>query len=319
MSWIKENKFIATLIGITLALVAALAFIGNQAATRYEEAKASFDEANGDATGFESMALYPKSENRDGKVKALDDYRKSVDMLQGSFEKFRPKDLPNLSPQVFTDQLKAADEELRKAFEASKTKIPDAFFVGFEGYRTTLASEKTTGILNFQLQALKETLLNLAKTSPTELRNLHRPILVEEAGQVFTPAAGDVARALPFELTFVGTEKSAREFVSSVTKLDKYFITIKGFRITSTKKDAPKAADAKFEAASEPIGTKSEADAGGGFVLPGETPAAEAATPQAAPAPLNSGRILSQVLGSEEVQVFLRLDLLQFLPAKNLP
>jgi hypothetical protein len=51
-----------------------------------------------------------------------------------------------------------------------------------------------------------------------------------------------------------------------------------------------------------------------------------AGTPPAAPevkveeaAPSDSSRILSQVLGDEELQVFLRIDLMQFLPVKDLP
>jgi hypothetical protein len=44
-------------------------------------------------------------------------------------------------------------------------------------------------------------------------------------------------------------------------------------------------------------------------------PAAPAATSK----PAASGRILNQILGDEEIQVFLRIDVLQFLPAKELP
>ncbi len=324
MSWIKENKFIATLGGATLVLAGLLYFVGSKAATRYDEARQSFEETNSEASGFESGALYPKVENRIGKNKALDDYRKSLDSLQESVEKFRPKEFTNVSPQSFTVSLKAADEELRKAFEQSKTKVPDAFFVGFESYRTSLAQEKNTGILNFQLQAIKETLLNLAKAAPTELRNFHRPNLPEEVNQPFAQGPNDVVRALPFELTFIGSEKSAREFLSSVVKLDNYFITIKGIRITNAKKDPPKAADAKFDAPPSAAAVKTDDDAfGGAFVLPGDTPAGDQpaadAPPEPKAPPATSGRILSQVLGSEEVQVFVRLDLLQFLPAKKLP
>jgi hypothetical protein len=39
----------------------------------------------------------------------------------------------------------------------------------------------------------------------------------------------------------------------------------------------------------------------------------------AAPAAADSSRILNQILGKEELQVFLRMDALQFLPVKALP
>ena len=45
-----------------------------------------------------------------------------------------------------------------------------------------------------------------------------------------------------------------------------------------------------------------------------------AAVPMAAaPAAADSSRILNQILGKEELQVFLRMDALQFLPVKALP
>ena len=101
---------------------------------------------------------------------------------------------------------------------------------------------------------------------------------------------------------------------------------IRSLRITNDKKDPPRAADAKFD---KPAAAKPAAASdifGGAFVLPGdesrrrevaEKPADRSRQP--APPPADSSRILAQVLGNEELQVFLRLDLMQFLPAKKLP
>jgi hypothetical protein len=325
MSWIKENKFIVALGGGTLVGVIALYWVGSSGAARYEEAKSQFDAAAAEASGFERLALYPKIANRDGKRKALDEYRKATETLQSSFDRFRPKELKDISAQEFTDRLKTADAEIRKAFEESGTIVPEAFFVGFESYKTSLARANTTGILDYQLSSIKNVLLQLAKARPTELKNLHRPSLVEESGQPFTPPANAVVRPLPLEITFVGPERSAREFLSSIVKPENQFLVVRSVRITNTKKDPPRASDAQFD---KPAAAKTTAPAdvfGGGFVLPGDdaVPAdaekpAEVAAPAAA-APADSSRILAQVLGNEEVQVFVRLDLFQFLPAKKLP
>ena len=133
---------------------------------------------------------------------------------------------------------------------------------------------------------------------------------------------------MPLEITFTGSEKSVREFLSIINKQDSRFVVIRSLRIANAKKEPPRAADAKFEApaAVAPASSATSDIFGGGFVLPGAPPAggenpanqAAPATPPPAP-PADSSRILAQVLGNEEVQVFLRLDLLQFLPAKPLP
>ena len=323
MSWIKDNKFIAALGGGTLAGAILLFVLGFHGLSNYEKAKGEFEAASTEASGFEKLALYPKAENNDGKRKALDDYRQAVASLQAAFEPFRPKEIKNITPQEFTTVLLAANTEVRKAFEDGGTAVPEPFFVGFERYKTSLAPGNTTGILDYQLASIKNLMLELAKAKPTELRNLYRPNLPEEDGQNHTPAPAAVARPFPLEITFVGSEKSARQFLSSIAKPENNYVVVRSLRVTNEKKDPPRAADAKFD---KPAEAKAAAGAdafGGGFVLPGDD--APAATPQkpalaaAAPKAADSSRILSQVLGGEHVQVFVRLDILQFLPAKKLP
>ena len=308
--------------GGTLVGAILLYGVGSQGSTHYEEAKAQFDTAAAEAAGFERLALYPTTENKNEKSKALGDYVKSVDSIQTAFTPFRPKEIKNITPQEFTDRLLATNTEVRKAFEDSGTTVPEAFFVGFEKYKTTLANGSTTGILDYQLGSIKSLMLALASAKPTELKNLYRPLQAEDDGQAFAPPPTMTARPFPLEITFNGPEKAARDFISSIVKLDDQFIVVRSLRITNMKKEPPRAADAQFDkAAAKPAAAAADPFAGG-FVLPGdEKPAAataeKAATPAAAPKAADSSRILSQVLGNEQIQVFLRLDLLQFLPAKK--
>jgi hypothetical protein len=87
--------------------------------------------------------------------------------------------------------------------------------------------------------------------------------------------------------------------------------------------EAPTAADGQFkteEAAEAPAAGGDAFPDAGGFVLPGEEPAADkpadAEKPAAEAAPAgDTGAILQQVLGSEKINVFLRIDIVQFLEA----
>ena len=326
MSWIQDNKFLVGLGGITLAGAAALVFVGMQQSSRYTAALEGYQEASTKAEDSVSLPLYPTTANRDGKAKAVADYREAVNGLQNAFGKFRPEPFQNIAPQEFTTRLKAVNDEVRAAFEASKTTLPDAFFSGFEGYTGTLARENATGVLNYQLGAAKEMLLALAAAKPAALVNVHRPRLSEEDGTEWKPAPTDVSRPLPFEVTFTGPESSAREFLSSLAKSSNYYYVIHTVRIANEKKTAPLSADAKFDPIAPPPAA-SDASSAPAFALPDDpaAPAAPAAPapapePAAAPEPVaDTGRVLSQVLGNENVEVFVRLDVLQFLPVKELP
>ena len=325
MSWIKDNKFLVALGGGTLVAMILLFVVGSKGATQYDLAKADFESAAQEASAFERLPLYPRRENLDGKTKALDEYRKAVESLQASFARYRPEELKNVSPEVFTNHLKTVNDEVRKAFDDAGTKVPDPFFCGFESYKTILAQGKATGILDYELTGIKGLMLALATSGATEIKNLYRPALPEESGKEFNPQAADVARNLPLEITFTGPEKAVRKFLSSIVKPDGYYVVIRSLRVTNEKKDPPRAADAKFDRPQAARPASTAADVFGGFVLPGDEPAAGDAKPkeEAAPAPevapSDSSRILSQVLGNEELVVFLRLDLMQFLPAKKLP
>jgi len=324
MNWIKENKFLAALGGGTLAGLILLIVVGLHGSGRYETAMEEFTTAADDASSFVKGPVYPTPQNRDAKSKAIKDYRQAVETLQTAFQPFRPGEMTNVSPQEFTDHLLAAKDETQKAFEDNSVEVPEPYFMGFEKYKTSLASRDSTGILEYELGAIKNIMLALAAAKPSELKNVHRPELPEESGKTYEPG-DEVARPFPLEVTFVGPEKSAREFLSAIAKLDKQFTVIRTLRISNEKKNPPRASDAQFD--KPPAAAPAALDIfGGGFVLPGDEPAAEEAKPdeavvapeEAAPSE-NSGRILSQVLGSEEVQVFLRLDIFQFLPEKKLP
>jgi hypothetical protein len=318
MSWIKDNKFLVALTGGTLISFVIIYAVGLRGANRYDAAKATFDEAYAEAQGYEKLPLYPKVENRNGKNKALGEYRKSLETLQEAFAKFRPKEMANVSPQEFTTLLKLNDSEVRKAFADAGTIVPDPFFMGFLNYKTSLAIPSTTGLLSYQMNAIKSILLELAKASPTEFRNLYRPALPEESGNVYVPLESSVSRGLPLEITFVGTEKSVRKFCSAIEKGKNYYVVIRTLRISNAKKEPPKTTDAKFD---KPAATENNSSAASAFPSPGGEVAANSVQKStAAELPKSdSSRILSQVLGDELVQVFVRLDVLEFLPVKKLP
>lgn len=146
---------------------------------------------------------------------------------------------------------------------------------------------------------------------------------------------------LPVELTFKAREPAARAFLEKVASNSEHFFVIRSVRVQNEKRDkAPQKDDVDFEAA----------PAGGAFdptfpLIPppgeepeGDTPAPEGDTPPAdpsdptediplfpveppadTPAPVPGGgdegegdRILGQILGAEEIFVFLDLELLLF-------
>lgn len=332
MNWIKSNPFVAGLAGITVLLCGVLYFLASKWGTHHAEAKAGFDEAFQAVSTAESIPLYPTREHVAGKSKALADHRQAIEDLRGLFSAYRPEALENVSPQAFTDRLKIAQQEVSDAFGKAEAELPENFYLGFEGYRNTLAQSGATGTLLYQLGGVKQALVKLAEARPSSLIKIHREAVVEENGGTHQSAPNDVARYFPFEFTFRGSESSVREFITALGSTESHYFIIRCLKIQNERDTQPKVADAKFEAAAAADKAADVAAANpfgdAFFGVAEEEPAAEAPAdeevPEAPPADapaveVDTTRILAQVLGSEELIVFVRFDLAMFLPAKELP
>jgi len=332
MNWIKNNPFVSALAGITVLICGLLYFFASKGGTRYDEAKAEFDEAYGAVVRSESIPLYPTAANRDAKKKALDDYRESINGLRGLFDKYRQDEIENISTQAFTERLKATNEEVTEALTSAGCEIPDGFFMGFESYRNTLAQSGATGVLDYQLNGLKRALLDLAEARPSKLIKVYREKIPEETGGEPVMAPNEVARMFAFEVCFKGSEDSARKFLTALGATDPYYFIVRCIRIDNERDIPPMVSDAKFERP-EPEPEKDLSPFGAGFSFgleeeieqPSESPDAPAEEAEVeadvteAPKSVDSTRILAQVLGAEELLVFVRFDLTMFLPVKELP
>lgn len=325
MSWIQENRFAAALGGITAVAAVGLIFWGASAGSKYSKAKEDYEAAYSEANAMENGPLYPSQDKVLEKKKALGEYREGVEELQKAFGAFRSGELPLIDPSEFTDNLKNARDAAAEALANAGTEVPPQFFLGFESYTNSPVRKEATGILGYQMDAVAELFKGLAAAKPARLLNVFRPALDEESGKVFD-AKDKTFRALPIEIAFNGTEASLRDFLSSLDDSGKYYYVIRSIRISNEKQKAPTATDAEFKQAGDEADAggagAADAFAGGGFVLPDDTPAEEAPAEEPAaeaPAPVDEGRILQQVLGSEKVNVFLRIDILQFLAPQELP
>lgn len=324
MSWIQENRFTAGLGGITAVAAAGLIAWGVSAGKSYKQAKEDYSSASSELSTMEGSRLYPSANNLADKVKAVKEYTTEVADLQKAFESYRTATPPNVDPSDFTEALLKAKDEAAAALEKVGTEVPPEFFLGAEIYTTSPAKKEATGILTYELEAISQVITYLADAAPAELLNIYRPELVEEEGKKFEPTKGQTYRALPFEISFNGTEASFRKFLSALDDSDKFYYVVRSMRVTNEKNEAPTAADGVFESdePEEGVGGAPDPFAGaGGFVLPGEeAPAAEEEAPPAleeSDPSSDDGEILQQVLGSEKINVFLRIDIIQFLEASK--
>lgn len=304
MSWFQENKFAATVGTITLAGSALLGAFGLMKVKEKNSAEENFRAAQEKAVDFEKLSLYPSQANLDAKVKALKEFSATTEALQSSFNNFRNTSATNSTPQEFASVLQKSNEEIKAELKKANVKFPDSLFLGFESYASALAKDKSTGVLTYQLGAIKTLMSEISKAELTEIKNIHRNKLAEEEGQEYKADANAAYRVLPLELTVAGSEASTRAFINALIDQKQYFYSIKNIRITNSKKAAPLTTEAKFDNAASTAKST-------GFSLPGESN-----TPSGGD---SGASVLAQIAGNETIVTFLQLEIHQFTPAKALP
>lgn len=320
----QENRFPIILGAGTAVVVGALAYWGISSSGKYGAAKDDYDAAAAEISRLTRGDAYPDAANVSAKEKAVSEYRAGVDEMQKTFDKYRATKLENVGVDDFGDALRVARRELAEKFEASETEMPADAHLGLGVYTRETVNAKNTGVLLYQLKAFEYLFDSLAKARITKLTNIYRPQLPEERGSE-VDLQGRSYREHPIEISFVGRESSLRDFLSALDDSEEYSYVVRSLRVRSSKQVPPNARDAKFEQPKEETEAANPFGAGG-FAFPEdeEEPAAEEETAEvveeeADTSSQDSSQILKQVLGDEMVEVFVRIDVIQFLDPKPLP
>ena len=232
--------------------------------------------------------------------------------------------------------------EVTNAFDAQGVEYPgDQFYLGFKNYTGGLPKEGATAHLNYQLSAMKALFDVVSAAKPSALLNVHRGLLAVEKDKAPEPAARGrggrrVARgtsqkeppfeSLPVEISFTSSEPVMRKIMSDLTSHPDYYFVVRSLRIQNEKRDqSPAKDDVEFDvpeeegAEDDPFpGFEDELpadDADGSVGLEDPGVVEEPVAPALAEGDKGS-RVLGQILGAEQINVHLELDILLFKAAE---
>ncbi len=334
MSWYQENKFAATILGITAVASGALVYLGmsanSDAAAANQKEKAAVDKIN----KLQAAKPYPNEENRALLADGVASFAADTKKFQDTLLKFRPEELRKLSANEFSGEVSQHTRKLTKYFKGKKIALPeDKVYFGMEDYATTMASESSTRILSYQRQALDWLFTSLADSGVDKLENVHRAKVEETLGKAPAPAAKPKKRrkrapkvtaltsvydGLPIEITFTGTEASLQDFMTKVAAGDEYFFAIKMIKISNEEQDPVTISKATFAPVVEPALAPEEGVEEGAEEIPdgafedgfglggGEEFDLEV-----------DKEIIKQVIGDEKITVFMQLELILYKDAAS--
>ncbi len=336
--WIKNNKFEALLLLVVLIVAVGAFLFGRGKGELYEVERESYQQYLASVSGLKGKRPYPTPENAKNFESQIDGYEGVVDGLRDKMLSYRPDTLGEMPPAKFIENLNAVRSEVTRVFDARGIEYPgDKFYLGFENYTGNLPKGEATAQLDYQLGAMKALFGIVADARPSALINVYRAKLpIEQKPKVEEVPRGRGGRSrgskpkealpyerLPVELTFRSTEPVMRKIIADLASHEDYYFVVRSLRIQNEKLgEAPSREDVEFEApVEEPgeafgdeFGDALPADDVADPAAPAdpEAPAALEVDPGPAVAAGEGRRILGQVLGAEQIDVLLEVDIVLF-------
>jgi hypothetical protein len=325
MSWYQENKFAATLLGVTTVVSAVLVYLGASAYSVADAAKQKEQSAINRINALQAAKPYPSKENEEMLADGLALFAADTKKFQDTMLTFRPDEMRKLSANQFRGEVSRYINKLIRYYNSKGIKLPDdgKSYFGMELYEKKMASDDATRYLEYNRKALDWLFTTLADSGIDTLNNVYRAPIAETLGKAPEPVARSrkksvgltsVYDGLPIEITFTCTEASLQKFITDITLGKEYFFAVNYLKIRNEEQDPVTISKATFapiatppEEGAEPVPDQGAVfDLEEGFNLGGEFEQEDK-------------EIIKQVIGDEKITVFMRLELVLFKEASSIP
>jgi hypothetical protein len=276
MKWYRENRFLGTfLVLFGVATLGAFWFLFT-AKQDWKEASSRFSKSAAELNRLERLAPYPSGENL-RKMKAhAENYSSALNKLRDEL-KIRVTPVTPMAPHEFQSHLRLAMTAIADKARATRVRLPDKFYLGFEEFSSALPSEVAAPLLRQELGQI-EWLLNSLLDARVEAVTAFRRMPLPERGEL--PAGATSLERNVVETTFLSTPSAARKLVNQIAGANEQFCIIRLLHVRNEKEKGP----------------------------PREVAGETAAAP-VKPAP---GTALNFIVGNERIETTARIEMVRF-------
>jgi hypothetical protein len=255
MTWFRENRFLGT---FGVALLVAFWFLlraksdWNEASTRFRNTATELDR-------LERLAPYPNTDNLRTMKAHAEDYSTALAKLKEEL-KMRVAPAAALAPNEFQSHLRIALNAVTDKARASKVKLPDKFYLGFNDYVSALPIESVAASLGQELGQIEWFVNGLLDAHVDALTAFRRLPLPEEnnlsaAGPRAMPetAGNKLFQRNVVEATFSSTPGAARKLINQIAAAHQPFCIIRLLHVRNeNEKGPPRESAGETSAASVP-------------------------------------------------------------------
>lgn len=324
MKWFAENKFLAVFLAIVLLAAGALGFLLMQAHTSYGAISTQYDEKAKELQRLQSLEPYPNDANLKATTAVRDGFKAQIDGLLAQMSALEIPTKPELTPNAFQDELRAAVSSVTAKATSEGVVINEPFYLGFEAYQNTLPPAAAAPPLERDLTVVKMVVERLIELRAVSITSIKRTPIPEELGAA--PAAKSPAAQTPgkpasdkaLEITvrkdlvniaFVAKPAAFKQFMNDLATL-KQFMVVRTLVVNNSSPTGPSRDLGQFTF--DPSTTPAEP----GAATPAEGNSGEPAQPPAsnvgAAGGATEGGRKQLVFGAENVEVDMLVEVLSF-------
>lgn len=320
MDWIRENKPLAAIIGVFLAISAGLGYMVFDAWTRFTQSKETYQSLGTQIATLQSARLAPTEDNVKKKQAAVEEYAASVNKLGGALLILQ-QPLKPVKDIEFQTELKAKIAEARKKAKVFKMSLPGEFAFGFDEYTKSLPkSAEAAAELALYLDAMDELLTLFMKSGVSSVDQFERSTLPVEAAQPPSGGARPGMNRAPTPASIVSSRQASVVLTADqgalqlvVSRLANpsdmpFFSSLRLVRIENERSEGPVRTEATL-----PQGAATGLEVGGA-IIDAATSTAEDASASSneikPPAPATPDSV--PIIGEEKLKVRLDIDFLRF-------
>lgn len=133
MDWIRENKVLATILGVIAAGSIGLGYLLFDAWGAYSAARDEYTALGGNIAQIKGLALAPTEQNLKAKKALVDEYAANVSKLGGALLFLQPVPVPSKQAE-FQTKLKDRVVQIKNLAQSLKVSLPPDFGLGFTEY-----------------------------------------------------------------------------------------------------------------------------------------------------------------------------------------
>lgn len=218
MTWLKNNPVPVAVAATAFLAMAALAYLAMGASQSVAEASSSFDNELRQLDALKKQKPYPSQTTLQALQTNVTAYEKALTELKATLADL---DEPSSSttPQAFQDALRQAVDGISSAAITKKVALPEAFYLGFDEFRSRLPSKEEAVTLDREFNVIKGLVTKLVGLPVESIDSLTRLPQSPVAGEAPSPVSKK-----RFTISFTAAQKELIQAFNLVSRSDRFLI-----------------------------------------------------------------------------------------------